>query len=124
MAKRLVIAVVVSLWAGLAGGLGMGVAAAGGVVDLDRPGALAALQRSNPTHYDKVRRIMEGVLQRPAVEVPRWIRTTFTARDVRYAPIVLTSHPAKRRLSFALDDTRYEAVVTLTNVRGDIVPAR
>jgi hypothetical protein len=36
----------------------------------------------------------------------------------------MTSHPPKRRLSFALDDTRYVTVVTLTNVRGDVVPAR
>jgi len=27
-------------------------------------------------------------------------------------------------LSFVLDDTRYEAVIVLTNLRGDIVPLR
>jgi hypothetical protein len=43
---------------------------------------------------------------------------------VKYAPIVLTTHPPQRRLSFALDDTRYEAVVTLTKPRGDIVPLK
>jgi len=48
----------------------------------------------------------------------------FDARNVSYAPILLTSDPPKRRLSFALDDTRYEAVVTLTNVRAEIDPLR
>jgi hypothetical protein len=48
----------------------------------------------------------------------------FDARDVMYAPIVMTSHPPKRRLAFALDDTRYELVVVLTNVTGAITPAR
>jgi hypothetical protein len=93
-------------------------------IDLDQPGALETLQRANPAHHEKVRRIMEGVLQRPDTDVPRWIQASFAGRDVTYAPIVLTSHPPKRRLSFALDDTRYEAIVTLTNVRGEIVPAR
>jgi hypothetical protein len=93
-------------------------------VDLDEPGVLEALRRSDPNHYEKIRRILDGVLQRPGPEVPRWMQTTFDARDVSYVPIVLTSHPAKRRLSFALDATRYEVVVVLTNVRGDIVPAR
>jgi hypothetical protein len=37
---------------------------------------------------------------------------------------VLTSHPAKRRLSFALDDTRYVAVIVLTHLRGDVVPLK
>jgi hypothetical protein len=36
----------------------------------------------------------------------------------------MTSHPPKRRLSFALDDTRYEAVVVLTNTSGAVTPAK
>ena len=93
-------------------------------VDLNEPGALEALQNSNPTHYEKIRRILEGVLKRSDAGVPRWMPATFNARDVTYVPIVLTSHPAKRRLSFSLDATRYEVIVVLTNVRGDIVPAK
>jgi len=70
-------------------------------------------------------KLISKVLSRhPDSNVPRWIRVGFDARDVSYAPIVLTSHPAKRRLSFVLDDTRYEAVIVLTNLRGDIVPLR
>lgn len=120
MSRLLAIAGLVVLWSAAA-------AADAGprrTVDLDQPGALQALAQSNPAHYAKIRTIMDGLLQRPDTDVARWIRTTFNARDVAYVPIVLTSHPPKRRLSFALDDTRYEAVVTLTNVRGDIVPAR
>jgi hypothetical protein len=95
----------------------------GPVIDLDRPGALEALQRSNPAHYAKVRQIIAGVVRRADAEVPRWMQASFNAHDVRYAPIVLTSHPPKRHLAFALDTTRYEAIVTLTNVRGEIIPA-
>jgi len=93
-------------------------------VDLDAPGAMDALQKSNPTHYEKVRRILEGVPRQPDAVVPRWMRTNFDAQDVTYLPIVLTSHPPKRRLSFSLDATRYETIVILTNVHGEIVPAK
>lgn len=93
-------------------------------VDLNEPGVLEALQHSNPTHYDKIRRILQGVLQQADGGVPRWLQATFNARDVTYVPIVLTSHPAKRRLSFSLDATRYDVIVVLTNVRGDIIPAK
>ena len=93
-------------------------------VDLNAPGALEAVARSNPDHYDKIRRILEGILRRPEASVPRWIEVNFDGRDVSYLPIVLTSHPPKRRLSFALDTTRYEAIIVLTNVRGEIVPLR
>jgi hypothetical protein len=93
-------------------------------VDLDTPGALEALERSNPVHHEKVRKIVEGVIRQPDSRVSRWIAVTFNGRDVSYAPVVMTSYPPKRRLSFALDDTRYVTIVTLTNVRGDVVPAR
>lgn len=93
-------------------------------IDLNEPGALEALQLSNPTHYTKVEKIMEGLLQRRDADVPRWIQASFDGHDVRYAPILMTSDPPKRRLSFALDATRYEVVVTLTSMRGVIVPAR
>jgi hypothetical protein len=93
-------------------------------VDLDEPGTLEALAHSNPTHYAKIHQILAGVLHQPDAAVPRWMRAAFDARDVRYVPIVLTSHPPKRRLAFALDATRYEVTVVLTNVRGDIVPAQ
>jgi hypothetical protein len=94
------------------------------VVDLNEDGALEALQRSNPVHYDKVRKILDGVLRQRDAQAPRWIQTNFDGRDVSYGPIVLTSHPPKRRLSFALDATRYEAIIVLTNVSGEIVPAK
>jgi hypothetical protein len=93
-------------------------------IDLDRPGALEALEQSNPVHHEKVLKIVEGIVRQPEAAVPRWIAVTFNGSGVDYAPIVMTSHPPKRRLAFTLDDTRYVTVVTLTNVRGDVIPLR
>ena len=102
MSRLAAIAVLVSLWTG--------VATAGDVaprqfIDLDQPGAFEALRQSTPTHFEMVRQIMSGVTQMAATDVPGWIVTNFHARDVRYAPTE-KSYP-KRRLSFVLDDTRY-----------------
>ena len=119
MGKALVAAAVVTL---VALSLCADIVFAGPTIDLDQPGALAALARDNPAHSAKVRLIIQGVSRHPGSDVPRWIRAGFDARDVDYAPIVLTSHPAKRRLSFALDDTRYVAIIVLTGVDGRIVP--
>ena len=135
MAKRVVAAVAVVLWAAMAVS-GCGTSSAMDqapatsratlrrAVDLNETGAPEALARSNPVHYEKIRRILDGILQQPDANVPRWIQANFDGHNVAYAPIVLTSHPPKRRLSFALDATRYEAVIVLTNVRGEIVPLR
>ena len=121
MSRLLAVAVLVMLWTSVAAA---GDATPGRTVNLNEPGALEALQESNPTHYEKVRKILEGVPQQPDAGVPRWMQTNFDAQDVKYLPIVLTSHPPKRRLSFSLDAMRYEAIVILTNVHGEIVPAK
>ena len=42
-------------------------------IDLDQPGALAALQQSNPVHHEKVLKIVEGIVRQPDATVPRWI---------------------------------------------------
>ena len=91
-------------------------------VNLNQPGALETLQQSNPAHHEKIRKILDGILQQRDADVPRWIQTSFDARNVSYAPFLLTTRPPKRRLSFALDETRYEAVLTLTKMRAEIVP--
>jgi hypothetical protein len=101
----------------------MAVGRSGAIIDLNRPGAFEALQRDNPAHYQKIQQIMAGLSGRPDADVPRWIRTSFDARDVSYAPILLTSDPPQRRLSFALDDSRYQAVLRLTHLRPEIIPA-
>jgi len=115
------VAILVMLWAGV---VAADDASPRRTVDLNKPDSLEALQRSNPTHYGKVRRILEGILQQRDAAVPHWIQTNFDARNVGYVPIFMTSFPPKRRLSFALDETRYEAVLTLTNFRAEIVPLK
>ncbi|MBI2347249.1 MAG: hypothetical protein HYV05_01205, partial [Deltaproteobacteria bacterium] len=85
MSKLVAVAVLATLWAAVAVA---GDAPPGGTVDLNKPWALEALQQSNPTHYEKVRKILEGVLQQPDAAVARWIQTTFDGRDVSYAPIL------------------------------------
>jgi hypothetical protein len=110
-----------SLWVAVAGA---GTVIPRRSIDLDQPGALEALQRSNPTHYAKIQKILDRLPLQPEAKVPRWIQANFDARDATYGLMLLTSFPPKRRVSFTLDDTRYEAIVTLANWRGEKVPAQ
>ena len=122
MSKLVTIASLILLWAG--------VAVAGDftftrrpISDLDQPGALEALQQSNPTHYKKVCQIVAGIVSQPDAAVRGWMLTNFNARGVSYMPIAMTSYPPKRRLSFELDDTRYSIGVTLSR-DGGIAPLK
>ena len=102
MSRLVATAVLVSLWTAVAA---VGDVAPRQSVDLDKPGALEALQRSNPRHFETVRQIMSGVAQQADADVPGWMLTNFNARAVRYAPNEV-SYP-KRHLWFVLDDTLY-----------------
>jgi hypothetical protein len=82
-------------------------------VYLNAPGALEKLQKTNPSHYAKIQTIVSGLENRIHGDVPRWIRTTFDAKDVSYSNILLTTSPPQRDLSFMLDGTRYHGRVTL-----------
>lgn len=100
----------------------VGHAIPGLTIDLNKPGALEALRHSKPAHYEKVRRIMDGLSQQRDADVSRWMQANFDAKDVRYG-VLLTSNPPKRPLSFILGETRYRVVVTMmSNVR--ILPAQ
>ena len=94
------------------------------VVDLDAPGVLDTLARDNPRHYTKVREIISEVRKQPEGEVTTWMRTRFDARDVVYGPLLLVTHPPKRRLSFTIDDVRYRSIVTLSDWQPKPIPAK
>jgi len=92
-------------------------------IDLDRPGAFEALRDDNPLHFDKVQRILQGAQQLPLPSIRGWIRAQFEATDVSHPVLLKTSFPPQTRLSFVLDEVRYNATVTLTSVKGEVVPA-
>lgn len=99
--------------------LSCGTAAA---VDLNAPGALAGLEVGRPRDYARIIGIIAGVTRHPELDVARWISTTFHAEDVRYFPLWLTSLPPRRRLSFCLQGTRYDVVLTITHDGARVSP--
>ncbi len=91
-------------------------------LDLNRSGVLERLRTSNPVHYEKIAKILDGLTQRPYDDVPRWINTSFDAMHVNYSPVLKTSYPAQRDLAFTLDYTRYRARLTLTLSGASVLP--
>ena len=84
-------------------------------VNLNAPGALEKVKESNPRHYETFVQILDGLNERPPESVARWMQTSFQARNVYYSPILLTSYPPLRDLTFTLDNLRYYARVRLAS---------
>lgn len=93
-------------------------------VYLDGPRDLARLQKANPDHYARAERVLAAAdhLCRPG---PGQLESIAGSRDVRCAgALLLTSNPPQLRMTFTLDDTRYVALVVITDDPARPTPAR
>ena len=82
-------------------------------VDIGDSQALDALQVRNPAHYEKVLRILRVAGDVSCETLPQMLKV-YDARNVACSgALVLTSYPAKRHLSFKLDETVYAGNVVL-----------
>jgi hypothetical protein len=94
-------------------------------IDLDKPGALEALQRDNPKHFEAVMKKVDevqtvqytdnglhnlGLFRRP--------EATSITGDVKL------SDPARSRLTVVVDGTAYIITVRFTKDPAHMVPAR
>ena len=93
-------------------------------VDIADDQALERIRIDNPAQYEKVAAIIRMASSVNCETLPRMLKVQYGASDVRCAgATILTSYPAKRRLSFKLDDTHFSGNVVLTGKPGTLVPA-
>jgi hypothetical protein len=94
-----------------------------GAVFLDEH-ALEQLRSSNPAHYARAQKILAAAnhLCRPTAGEVEYAK--FDAKNISCIHALLkTSNPPKREISFTLDDTRYSALVVLTDDPPKLVRA-
>ena len=93
-------------------------------LDLTSPGALERLQQERPKHYAavmEVLRVAQSVhCQEPALQT---LKARYDVSKVDCQFLVMTSFPAKRRVSFEVEGAPYVALVTLDEAGGTMMPA-
>ena len=94
-------------------------------INLDKPGALEAIEKEHPEHYRKIVEIIRVAQAEPCETLPQVLKTRFDAFDtVCKSYQLLTSDPPKRHLSFTLESTGYVTNAIQYNLRGKVVPAK
>jgi hypothetical protein len=93
-------------------------------VDLDAPGALATLSRADPERYATVVNLLDDAARIAPAQARGLLHVRYAADDVELGMMLMTSLPAKRRLSFRLADVRYRATVSVVAPVAGLVPAR
>lgn len=82
------------------------------------------LQSSNPKHYEKVVKLLNGLAERQHMHVARSLAVSIEAKELAYSSILLTTDPPQGDLSFKLDDATYFGRITLERGRASIYPSR
>jgi len=97
----------------------------GEVIHLNDAAELAQLRATNPDHYVRAERILAAAnrLCHPGAERVQPAR--FGARELACDRMLLkTSNPPKRYITFTLDQTRYAALVTVTDDPPKLIAAK
>jgi len=103
-------------------------AAAGGPparsVDLDRPGALAAIERQDKPLYERIQGVLKAAEVEPCDTLPKLVQAQFRAGvETCNGYEILTSYPAKIRVTFRIDDTLYASNVIQPKIIATARPA-
>jgi len=94
-------------------------------IDLRASHALKKLKQSNPAHFEKIQRMLDGLHEEPKRAEGDWLQVNFNARDVDLSRhIIRTSNPPKQLLRFTLDDVRYTLYVTRGDLTATVKPAK
>jgi hypothetical protein len=98
---------------------------AGAPIDLDRPGAMDALETRDPAHYQRVVKLVRAAeyLRCESRELER-LQAALAVADFGCTHLIMTSNPPRQRIEFTLDRTRYVTVVTLRNAGGELIQSR
>jgi hypothetical protein len=101
---------------------GLAAAAPSVTVQLDRPGVLDSIRAERPDHYYRIAGILRIADTMPC-HTPQFGHRAveYEARDARCGLALLTSYPAKRRLSFVLDEVAYVTTVTMRDSGGRLL---
>jgi hypothetical protein len=87
-------------------------------------GALDTIQRENPAEYKRITEVISLAESMPCQsdEFPRILKARLDVQG-KCGLQLMTSYPARRHFSFVLGDAFYEAVITMRDSGGTLVPA-
>jgi len=98
--------------------------AAGRPVDLDQPGALESIQKHAPERYAKILEILREAEKLPCDLLPQLMAAKGARSNGCELVVLMPSNPPKRRILFTLQGTNYEAAVTTSDTKPELLPKR
>ena len=85
-------------------------------VNIGNPEAMEQLSKEQPETFAKVQRLLHDIERKPIRDLKEWAKTNFGAEDLVYLHMLKTSDPAKRSISFVMDETRFGGTYELAQM--------
>jgi hypothetical protein len=93
-------------------------------VDLNRPGVLEAIEQRDKPLYERIHGVLKAAEIEPCESLPKLVQALHVGMETCNGHDILTSYPAKIRVSFRIDDTLYSGNVIQPKITGEAHPAK
>ena len=92
-------------------------------VDLNRPGVLEAIEQQDRPLYERIHGVLKAAEIEPCETLPKLMQALHVGMETCNGHDILTSYPAKIRVSFRIDDTLYSSNVIQPRITAKARPA-
>jgi len=92
-------------------------------IDLNRPGVLEGIERSDKGLYERIYGVLKAAEIEPCETLPKLVQALHVGMETCNGHDILTSYPAKIRVSFRIDDTVYSSNVIQPKITAQARPA-
>jgi hypothetical protein len=85
-------------------------------VTIGNPESMQKFAKADPDTFAKAMRLIHDIERKPIRDAKVWAKTNFNADELVYFPMLKTSDPAKRQISFTIGDARFAGTYELAQL--------
>src|SRR4051812_10122186 len=85
-------------------------------VNIGNPQSMEKFAKADPDTFAKALRLIHDIERRPLSDAKAWAKANFDADELIYFPMLKTSDPAKRQISFVIGDARFAGTYELSQL--------
>jgi hypothetical protein len=85
-------------------------------VSIGNPESMEKFAKADPDTFAKAMKLIHDIERKPVRDAKVWAKTNFNADELVYFPMLKTSDPAKRQISFIIGETRFAGTYELAQL--------
>jgi hypothetical protein len=87
-------------------------------VNIGNPASMQKFATSDPETFARALQLIHDIERKPIRDAKAWAKTNFGAEELVYFPMLKTSDPAKRQISFVIGGARFAGIYELAQLEA------